>query len=157
MVVSLENRYKLTAIGEFLHKLLFNDASAYLLADLSMLETSTKVGRRSALSLVFALQRNVKLKSVTSEKVDFSSFIKLVGCFMRNIRPTSLKLSLGGENNYRSGDVPLSFIVIDGEITVFEISNSAVRTAFVSTDKEAGKILTHLFWDLWNGSQILHM
>ncbi len=194
LVVSFENRYKLTSLGEFLHKLLFNDASAYLLADQSLLETFTKIGHRSELtivddykdlvsllvatiekskseillatryvdmvvvqSLVSALQRNVKIKSITSERVDFSSFIKLVGGFMRNIRPTSLKFFLGGENNYRSGDVPLSFIVIDGEITVFELPNSEFRTAFVSTDKETGKILSHLFWELWNRSQILPM
>ena len=194
LVVYFENRYKLTSLGTFLHKLLFNDASAYLLEDQSLLETFTKIGRRTELtflddykdltnllvaaiekskseillatkyvdmvvvqSLVFALQREVKIKTVTSEKVDFSSFIKLVGGFMRNIRLTSLKLFLGGENNYRSGDVPLSFIIIDGEITVFEVPNSEFKAAFASTDKEVAKVLSHFFWELWNRSQILYM
>ena len=38
LVVHFENRYKLTSLGEFLHKLVFNDASTYLLADQSLLE-----------------------------------------------------------------------------------------------------------------------
>ena len=192
--MSFENKYKLTALGEFLHKLLFNDAQTYLLADQSLLETFTKIGLRSEItivdnykdltsllvaaiekskseillatryldvtvvqSIIYALQRNVKLKSITSEKVDFPSFIKLLVRFVRNIGPHALKFVAGGENNYKSGDVPLSFIVIDGEITIFEIPNNEFKAAFVSTDKEVGKIMSHLFWELWNGSQILHI
>jgi predicted transcriptional regulator len=194
IIVSSGNKYKLTPLGEFLHKILFNDVSAFLLADQNLLEHFKEIGSRSELtiiddyknlisilvtaiekskseillatryldltvvqSLVFALQRNVKLKSITSEKVDFSGFIKIVGGFIRNIRPNLLKFFLNGESNYRSGDFPLSFIVIDDEITIFEIPNREFRIAFVSTDKKVVKVLSSLFWEIWNRSQKLHM
>jgi sugar-specific transcriptional regulator TrmB len=194
LVASFENRYKLTSLGEFMHKLLLNHASAYLLADQSLLKPLEKVGSKSELrvidsykdlisllvtviekskseillatryvdmvvvqSIVFALQRDIKAKTITSESVDFSSFIKLLGSFMRNIRPDTLKFVLGGENNYRSGDVPLSFMIVDGEITVFEIPDREFRVAFVSTDKEIEKILSRLFWEIWKQSKALHM
>lgn len=52
MVVHFENRYKLTPLGEFLHKLLFNDASTYLLADQSLSEPLKKIGSRTELRIV---------------------------------------------------------------------------------------------------------
>ncbi len=192
LVVSFENRYKLTPLGEFLHKLLFNDAQAYLFADQSLLEPLKNASSRTELrivddykdlvsllvaaiekskseillatryldmvvvqSIIFALQRDIKIKTITSEKVDFSSFIKLLGRFVRNIRPTALKFIVGGENNYRTGDVPLSFMLIDDEITIFEIPDKEFRLAFVTTDKEIGKILSRLFWDIWKQSKAL--
>jgi len=194
LVVSFENRYKLTSLGEFLHKLLFNDASAYLLADQSLLEPLKNAGSRTELriiddyrdlisllvatiekskseillatryldmtvvqSIVFALQRDIKIKTMTNERVDFSGFIKLLSRFMSNIRPNVLKFVIGGENNFRSGDVPLSFLIVDGEITVFEIPDKEFRLAFVSTDKEVVKILSRLFWEIWKQSRALHM
>lgn len=194
LIVHFENRYKLTPLGEFLHKLLLNDASAYLLADQSLLEPLKKIGSRTELrivdnykdlisllvaaiekskseillatkyldmavvqSIVFALQRDIKIKTITSEKMDFSGFIKLLGGFVRSLRPNSLKFVVGGENNYRSGDVQLSFMIIDNEITVFEIPNKEFKLAFVSTDKEVVKILSSLFWEIWNQSRTLHM
>jgi hypothetical protein len=89
--------------------------------------------------------------------MDFSGFIKLLGGFVRSLRPNSLKFVVGGENNYRSGDVQLSFMIIDNEITVFEIPNKEFKLAFVSTDKEVVKILSSLFWEIWNQSRTLHM
>jgi sugar-specific transcriptional regulator TrmB len=108
-------------------------------------------------SIVFALQRDIKIKTITSEKMDFSGFIKLLGGFVRSLRPNSLKFVVGGENNYRSGDVQLSFMIIDNEITVFEIPNKEFKLAFVSTDKEVVKILSSLFWEIWKKSKALHM
>ena len=194
LVVRFENRYKLTPLGEFLHKLLLNDASAYLVADQSLLEPLKKVGSRTELrfvddysdlisllvaaiekskseillatkyldmvvvqSIVFALQRDIKIKTITSERVDFSGFIKLLGGFVRGLRSNALKFVVGGENNYRLGDVPLSFMIIDGEITVFEIPDKEFRLAFVSTDKEVVKILSSLFWEIWKKSKALHV
>jgi len=194
LVVSFENRYKLTPLGEFLHKLLLNDASAYLLADQSLSEPLRKIGSRTELrivdnyrdlisllvaaiekskseillatkyldmavvqSIVFALQRDIKIRTITSEKLEFSSFVKLLGGFVRSLRPNSLKFVVGGENNYRSGEVPLSFIIIDNEIAVFEIPNKEFKLAFVSTDEEVIKIMSRLFWEIWNQSRTLHM
>jgi hypothetical protein len=108
-------------------------------------------------SIVFALQRDIKIKTITSERVDFSGFIKLLSRFMSNIRPNVLKFVIGGENNFRSGDVPLSFLIVDGEITVFEIPDKEFRLAFVSTDKEVVKILSRLFWEIWKQARALHM
>ena len=193
LVVHFENKYKLTSQGEFLHKLLFTDASAYLLADQSLLEPLKKVGSRTELrlvenyrdlinllvatiekskseillatkyldmavvqSMVFALQRNIKIKTITNEQVDFSGFIKLLGGFVRNFRPKALNV-VDRENNYRSGDVPLSFIIVDDEITVFEITDKEFRFAFVSTDKEVVKVLSRLFHEIWNQSGTLRI
>ena len=108
-------------------------------------------------SIIFSFQRNIKIKTITSEKVDFSGFIKLLGGFVRNIRPNTLKFVVGKENNYRSGDVPLSFMIVDNEIAVFEIPNNEFRLAFVSTDREVVKILSRLFLEIWNQSQTLRM
>ena len=194
LVVHFENRYKLTSLGEFLHKLLFKDASAYLLADQSLLEPLQKIGSRIELrivdnykdlisvlvatieksqsdillatkylditvvqSIIFALQRDIKIKTITSEKVDFSGFINLLSGFVRSFRPNALKFVVGGENNYRSGDVPLSFMIVDNEIAVFEIPDKEFRFAFVSTDKEVVKILSRLFREIWNQSRMLHI
>ena len=194
LIVHFENRYKLTSTGEFLHKLLFKDAAAYLLADQSLLEPLQKIGSRTELrivtnyrdlisvlvatieksqseillatkylditvvqSIIFALQRGIKIKTITSEKVDFSGFINLLGGFVKSFRPNTLKFVVGGENNYRSGDVPLSFMIIDDEITVFEIPDKEFRFALVSTDKEVVKILSRLFREIWNQSRTLHM
>ena len=107
-------------------------------------------------SLIFALQRNVKLKTITSEKIDLAN-LKMLAGFVRNIRPVFLKFFLGGESNYRWGEVPMSFVVIDGEIAIFEIPNKEFKLAFVSADKEVAKPLTRLFMELWNQSQVLKM
>lgn len=194
LICNLENKYELTPLGEFIHKLLFNDASTYLLADQTLSEPLKKIGSRTELRvidnykdlisvlvttieksksevllatkyldmtviqcIIFALQRDVKIKTITSEKVDFSGFIKLLGGFVRSLRPSALKFVIGGENNYRSGDFPLSFMIVDDEITVFEIPNNEFRLAFVSTDKEIVKILACLFKEIWNQSKTLHI
>jgi hypothetical protein len=194
LVVHFENRYMLTSLGEFLHKLLFKDALAHLLANQSLLEPHQKIGSNIELrivdnyrdlirvlvaiieksqseillatkylditvvqSIIFALQRDVKIKTITSEKVDFSGFINLLSTFARSFRPNALKFVVGGENNYRSGDVPLSFIIVDDEIAVFEIPDKEFRFAFVSTDKEVVKILSRLFREIWNQSRKLRI
>jgi hypothetical protein len=108
-------------------------------------------------SIIFALQRDIKIKTITSEKVDFTGFIKLLSGFVRNFRPNALKFIVGGENNYRSGDVPLSFIIVDDEIAVFEIPDNEFRLAFVSSDKEVVIILARLFREIWSKSKTLHI
>ena len=194
LIVHFENRYKLTPSGEFMHKLLFNDASSYLLADPSLIEPFKKIGYRTELiiidnyrdlinllvatiekskseillatkyldvtviqSIIFALQRDIKIKTVTSEKVDFTGFIKLLGSFVRNFRSNTLKFVIGGENNYRSGEVPLSFMIVDDEIAVFEIPDNEFRLAFLSTDKKVVSILARLFREIWNQSKTLRI
>ena len=194
LIVHVKNIYKLTPLGEFLHKLLFNYASSYLLNEKSLPEPLVNIGSRTELRIidnykdfvsvldasiekskseillvtkyldmavvqcvVFALQRGIKIKAITSEKVNFSGFVKLLGGFVRSFRPSALKFVIGGENNYRSGDVPLSFMIVDNEIAVFEIPDNEFRVAFVSTDKEVLKILTGLFWEIWHKSRTLHI
>jgi len=106
-------------------------------------------------SIVYALDRNVKLKTLTSEKIDFAAFIKLSGSLLRNIRPNLMRFSLSAGNNYRIGEVPLSFVVVDEEITIFEIPNNQFKMAFVSTDKKTVKLLSGYFTELWNQSSRL--
>ena len=108
-------------------------------------------------SLVYALDRNVKLRTITSEKIDFAAFIKLSGGFLRNIRPSLMKFSLGAGSNYRTGSVPLSFTVIDQDIAIFEIPNDHFKMAFVTTDKKTLKLLSTFFGELWNRSPKLRL
>jgi hypothetical protein len=108
-------------------------------------------------SIIFALQRDIKIKTVTSGKVDFTSFIKLLSGFVRNFRPNALKFVIGGEDNYRSGDVPLSFMIVDDEIAVFEIPDNEFRLAFVSADREVVSILARLFREIWNQANTLRI
>jgi predicted transcriptional regulator len=194
IIESSQDTYKLTHLGELLHKILLNDISTLLLADQSFPEIMQKIGSRTELtviddyknlinvletsidkskteillatryldlgviqSIVYALDRNVKLKTITSEKIDFSAFIKLTGSLLRNIRPNLMRFSLSAGSNYRTGEVPLSFVVIDEEITIFEIPNNKFRMAFVSTDKKTVRLLTDYFGELWNQSPKLRM
>jgi hypothetical protein len=193
LIVSFENKYKLSSLGEFMHKIIFNDASTYLFEDQTLLEPLKEVGKKIEIriinnyrdltsllsksieksnsqillatryvdlivvqSIIFALQRNVKVKTITNEKVDFSSFIKLVGGFLKNIRPNALKF-VAGQDNYRVGDVPFSFIIVDDEITIFEIPDKEFQLAFVSTHKEVANSLSHLFWETWKASKTLRI
>lgn len=193
LIISFENKYKLSSLGEFMHKIIFNDTSTYLFEDQKLLETIKKVGTKIEIriinnyrdltsllsasieksnseillatryidmivvqSIIFALQRNVKVNTITNEKVDFSLFIKLVAGFLKNIRPNALKLVVG-QDNYRMDDVPFSFIIVDDEITIFEIPDKEFQLAFVSTDKEVAKSLSHLFWETWKDSRILRI
>jgi hypothetical protein len=107
-------------------------------------------------SIVFALQRNVKIKTITNEKIDFSAFIKLIGFFLKNIRPNPLKF-VAGRDNYRVGSIPFSFIIVDDEVTIFEIPDKEFQLAFVSSDKEVAKGLTNLFWETWKESKTLRI
>jgi len=193
LILSFENQYKLSSLGEFMHKIIFNDTSTFLFNDPTLLEQLKKVGTNIEIRIVnnyrdltsllaasieksnseillatryidmvvvqciiFALQRNVKVKTITNEKVDFTSFIKLVGGFLKNIRPNALKL-VAERDNYRIGDVPLSFIIVDNEITIFEIPDKEFQLAFTSTDKEVAKSLCHLFWETWKKSRTLRI
>lgn len=193
LIISFENKYRLSSLGEFMHKIIFNDAATYLFEDQKLLEPLKKVGIKTDIrivkdyknltsllaasieksnseillatryidmivvqSIIFALQRSVKVKTITNEKTNFSSFIKLVGSFLKNIRPNALKL-VAERDNYRIGDVPLSFIIVDGEIAIFEIPDKEFQLAFISTDKEVAKSLSHLFWETWKESRVLRI
>ena len=194
IIVSSGDEYRLTPLGELLHRMLLDDLAGVLQTNQDLSQTMPNIGSRSEVividdyknlisclvtaiekskseillatryldlaviqSIVYALERNVKLKTITSAEVDFSAFIKLAGGFLRNIRPNLIKFSIGGDSNYRSGDVPLSFVVIDDEIAIFEIPTKHFRTAFVSNNKKTVKILSGLFLELWNQSQKLHV
>jgi DNA-binding HxlR family transcriptional regulator len=194
IVLSSGDEYRLTPLGELLHRMLLDDLVGVLQTNQDLLATMQNIGSKSEFividdyknlisflvaaiekskseillatkyldlaviqSIVYALERNVKLKTITSTEVDFSAFIKLVGGFLRNIRPSLIKFSIGGDNNYRSGNVPLSFVVIDDKIALFEIPNKQFKMAFVSNNKNTVKHLSGLFLELWNQSQKLHV
>ncbi len=106
--------------------------------------------------LIYALDRNVKVKTVTSSKVDFGDIVKLLGDAIFYVRPNMVKF-LSGKGNYKSGVVPFSLMVIDNEITVFEIPNKEFKSAFVCMDKQTVGMLSELFWEVWNNSQTLHV
>jgi predicted transcriptional regulator len=194
IIMLTQDKYRLTNLGENLHKMLLGDMSNLLFTNQNFPELIQKTGGVSELtvidnyknlinmlvniiekskneillatryldlaviqSMVFALDRNVKLKTITSEKIDFATFIKQLGSLVRNIRPNLMRFSIGTINNYRSGNVPLSFMVVDQEITIFEIPNTQFKMAFVSTDKKTVKIIAGLFEELWNKAPKLHI
>ena len=108
-------------------------------------------------SLAYALERNVKLKTLNDTQLDYPAFFKLIEVVHRDIRPSISNFFIDANKHYRSVDVPLSFIVIDDEITLFEIPNKQFKTAFVSVDTSIVASLTRFFWELWNQSTSLNV
>ena len=108
-------------------------------------------------SLTFALERKIKLKTLNDTNLDYPTFFKLIVGTLRNFRPNISKFFVDAENSYRSVAVPLSFIIIDGELALFEIPNKQFKTAFVSMDKEVVGCLSAFFVELWNQSASLNV
>ena len=107
-------------------------------------------------SLVYALDRNVRVRTVTSSKVDLAGVFKLLGDALLNIRPNMMKFLIG-RGNYKTGDVSFSLMVIDNEIAVFEIPNKQFKSAFVCVDKQTVRTLAGVFSELWNQSEAMHI
>ena len=101
--------------------------------------------------LVQAINRDVKVKSVTDKNIDFPGFFKLLSIFAKNIRPNLIRF-YRNESNYKVGDVPLSFIIIDNNICVFEFPSREFQIAFLLTDKRSLTILSNYFLEIWNRS-----
>ena len=68
LIVHLENRYKLTLLGEFMHKLLFNEASTFLLADQNLSEPLRKIGGRTELRIIDNYKDLISLLVVAIDK-----------------------------------------------------------------------------------------
>jgi hypothetical protein len=60
-------------------------------------------------------------------------------------------------SDYRVGDVPLSFILVDNEIGVFEIPSDEFKMAFYTTDRQIMKLLSDFFLGIWNKSNKLRL
>jgi predicted transcriptional regulator len=108
-------------------------------------------------SISCALERNVKINTLNDPKLDYPAFFKLIEGIHRDIRPNIANFFVDPEKKFRSANVPLSFIVIDNEITLFEVPNSTFRAAFLSTDKQIVKVLSELFWEIWQQSKSLNV
>jgi len=102
-------------------------------------------------SLIHAVARNVELRSVTSEALNLPQFMKLLGSFARNIRPNILKIpSIAGKmDNYRVGNVPTSYLIVDGETVVWELPTESFEMAFISRDRRVLETFKNNFWTLW--------
>lgn len=107
-------------------------------------------------SLLYALQRGVELKSVSNEKLDLSSLMRLLSTLIRVVRPNFVKLYLD-KPDYRVGEVLVSFMIIDDEICIFELPSKEFKIAFLSNDKKVAELLSDLFREIWNRSQRLHL
>jgi DNA-binding transcriptional ArsR family regulator len=103
-------------------------------------------------NIMLAFQRHVKFKAVISKRLNFSGFLKILASMARDIRPNSLYL-LFRNMDTRMGDVPLSFVVIDNEIAVFEIPSEEFKIAFYTVDKKIVDTLSEFFLGLWNNSK----
>ena len=102
-------------------------------------------------SLMYAVARNVELRSVTNEALNLPHFMKLLGSFARNIRPNILKiLGIAGKmDNYRVGNVPTSYLIVDGETVVWELPTESFEMAFISRDRRVLETFKNNFWTLW--------
>jgi DNA-binding transcriptional ArsR family regulator len=109
-----------------------------------------------AQNLLYALQRGVKVKSLSNKRLDLRSLFKLLKIISRNMRHSSIP-SFINNSDYRVGDVPLSFIVIDNTIAVFEIPSDEFKMAFHTTDRQIVKILSDFFLGIWNKSNRLRL
>jgi len=108
-------------------------------------------------SLMQAILRGVELKSVTSEALNLPEFMKLMGNFMRNMRPSLFKIpGLAAKmDNYRVGNVPTSFIMVDGKNLVWELPTEDFEMAFISKDGKLLEAFEDHFWKLWKAASKL--
>jgi DNA-binding transcriptional ArsR family regulator len=102
-------------------------------------------------SLIHAVERGVELRTVTSKDVKLLEFMKLVMGFVRRLRSDVLKL-YGKVDNYRIGNVSLSFVVVDREVVIFELPSEEFKLAFLSRNKVVVEGFYESFLELWNAS-----
>ena len=152
LLENLENHSRLTIIDnygrlvELLRNLIETATSQILIA-------TRYVDFSVSQSLVEALQRGVELKSITDKNLNLPRFLKLIGSFLRNINPNLLKHYLSGRGrDFRIGEVPISFSIIDNETVVFEIPTKEFKIAFLSKDKAVLKVFSDIFWKNWKNS-----
>lgn len=107
-----------------------------------------------AQSLMQAVLRDIELKSITNKELNIPQFMKLIGGLTRNLRPSLLKIVDLAEKmgNFRIGNVPVSFIMMDGEIVVWELPTKDFEMAFISQEKWILEIFENYFWKLWKAS-----
>ena len=105
-------------------------------------------------SLIHAIERGVELRSVTHKDVKLPEFMKLVSGFVRKLRLDVLKL-YGRGVNYRIGNVPLSYTIVDKKVVVFELPSEEFKLAFLSRYKVVVDNFYKSFWELWNSSSKL--
>ncbi|MEM2272831.1 MAG: hypothetical protein QXX56_01270 [Candidatus Bathyarchaeia archaeon] len=105
-----------------------------------------------AQSLMQAVLRGIELKSVTSEKINLPEVIKLISGFVRGTRSNLLEvLSLAAKTgNYRVGNVPTSFMVVDDEVVLWELPTEKFELAFISRNKALIEAFKKHFWSLWD-------
>jgi predicted transcriptional regulator len=100
------------------------------------------------LSLLSSIQKGVRIKSISNIGLNLTALFGLLKTMIGTIRPKSLLKSLGNAD-YRMGEVPMSFIIIDNEIGVFEIPSEDFKMAFCTSDRQIIKALSELFDGLW--------
>ncbi|MHA1988998.1 MAG: winged helix-turn-helix domain-containing protein [Promethearchaeota archaeon] len=102
-------------------------------------------------NLIKAINRDVKVKSITDKNIDFPSFFKLLSIFVKNIRPNLLKFFSNG-SNYKVGVVPFSLVIIDNYICIYELPSEDFHIAFLLNDKKAINKISKIFWEIWDQS-----
>lgn len=103
-------------------------------------------------SLIQAINRDVKLKSITDKQINFANFFQLLSIFIKNIRPNLIKF-YRNNYNYKVGYVPFSFLIIDNKYCLFELPSNEFQIAFILTEEDCMKILSNYFWEIWNRSE----
>jgi DNA-binding PadR family transcriptional regulator len=152
LLENLENHGRLTTIDDYgdLVKLLTNLIER---ARSQILIATRYVDFSVSQSMIQALQRGVKLKSVTDKRLNLPQFLKLIGGLLRNINSNLLKYYLTSKD-YRIGDIPISFSIVDNEVVVFELPTKEFEMAFLSKDKTVLKVFHDIFWKIWKNSPV---
>jgi predicted transcriptional regulator len=108
-------------------------------------------------SVSVALERGIEVNTLNDPKLDYPSFFKLIEEVRREIRSGLTKFFVDADKHYRQTPVPVSFIIIDNEMALFEVPSLQFKIAFASTDRQTIKVLTEYFWDLWQQSKSLNV
>lgn len=126
---------------------LVNEAKSQILLVTKYLDLSVSQ------SLMEAVFRGVELKSVTSATLNLPQFMKLIGSIIGSVRPSFRIMNLASRmDDYRVGNVPTSFMIVDRKILVWEVPTDEFEVAFVSRDLRLIERFEKHFWRLWKAA-----
>jgi predicted transcriptional regulator len=108
-------------------------------------------------SISNAIERNVKINTLSDPKLDYPSFFKFIKGMKKEIRPSLAKFFINPDKRHRQCSIPISLIIIDDEIALFEVPNKQFKMAVISSDKQIIKVLTDYFKELWHQSNNLNI
>ena len=96
-------------------------------------------------------EKGVRLKLIFDRELDLSGLFRE----RKGVRGVGSELMNGAQKkDYRLGDIPLSFTVIDHSKVVFEVPTEEFNLALKSSNRRVVESFTVLFQKLWDGSRL---